>query len=165
LFVAASERWGVHKPSPGYFARLVAETGAAPEEIAYVGDRLDNDVLPARSAGLWAIFLRRGPWGHIHATWPEREQAHAQIASLASLKRWYAARRDTGPLTSRPPSGGSARRIAPAQDDDLHAQVLAFPDATIPAQHAAEHHDDQCVEHDRHRPEHDDGWWCDHGGI
>lgn len=83
--VAASERWGVHKPSPAYFARLVAETGAAPNEITYVGDRLDNDVLPARAAGLWAIFLRRGPWGHIHATWPEREQAHAQINSLREL--------------------------------------------------------------------------------
>lgn len=101
--VAASERWGVHKPSPDYFARLIAETGAAPEEIAYVGDRLDNDVLPARSAGLWAIFLRRGPWGYIHATWPERDQAHAQIDSLSELAGLFG----LGPFS--PPSGMRSR--------------------------------------------------------
>ncbi|HMQ34278.1 MAG TPA: HAD family hydrolase [Chloroflexaceae bacterium] len=85
--VAASDRWGVHKPLPTFFARLAEEAGAAPREIAYVGDRLDNDVLPARAAGIWAVFLRRGPWGHIHATWTEREQAHASIERLDELPR------------------------------------------------------------------------------
>lgn len=83
--VAASERWGVHKPDPAFFTRLAAESGMPPAQIAYVGDRLDNDVLPARAAGMWAIFLRRGPWGHIHTTWPERAQAHMTIASLREL--------------------------------------------------------------------------------
>jgi HAD superfamily hydrolase (TIGR01549 family) len=83
--VAASERWGVHKPDPAFFARLVVEVGAPAAQIAYVGDRLDNDVLPARAAGLWAIFIRRGPWGYIHATWPEREQAHTTIETLEEL--------------------------------------------------------------------------------
>jgi FMN phosphatase YigB (HAD superfamily) len=83
--VAASERWGVHKPNPAFFARLVAEVGVPAAQIASVGDRLDNDVLPARAAGMWAVFLRRGPWGYIHATWPERSQAHATIETLAEL--------------------------------------------------------------------------------
>lgn len=83
--VAASERWGVHKPDPAFFARLAAEAGVPADQIAYVGDRLDNDVLPARAAGMRAIFIRRGPWGHIHATWPERAQAHATIETLNEL--------------------------------------------------------------------------------
>jgi HAD superfamily hydrolase (TIGR01549 family) len=83
--VAASDRWGVHKPSPAFFERLAHEAGAPAAEIAYVGDRLDNDVLPARAAGMWAVFLRRGPWGHIHATWPERDQAHVSIERLDEL--------------------------------------------------------------------------------
>lgn len=83
--VAASERWGVHKPSPAFFERLAAEAGVPPAQIAYVGDRLDNDVLPASAAGMLAVFIRRGPWGHIHATWPERAQAHAQIEGLDEL--------------------------------------------------------------------------------
>lgn len=56
--------------------------------------------------------------------------------SLASLKRWLAARRATGAVTPRPPTGGPARAITPAHDADLHAQVLATPDATV-AEHAA----------------------------
>ena len=63
--VASSASWGVEKPSPEFFARVVAATGAAPHEVAYVGDRLDNDVVPAREAGLFAVHIRRGPWGHL----------------------------------------------------------------------------------------------------
>ncbi len=61
--VGSSARWGVAKPDPAFFARIVAETGLAPHEIAYVGDRVDNDVLPAAAAGMVAVHLRRGPWG------------------------------------------------------------------------------------------------------
>ena len=35
--------------------------------VAYVGDRVDNDVLPAAAAGLFTVHLRRGPWGVIQA--------------------------------------------------------------------------------------------------
>jgi FMN phosphatase YigB (HAD superfamily) len=59
-FVGSSERWGVEKPDPGFFAHVVEEAGAPPREICYVGDRLDNDVLPALAAGLHAIRIRRG---------------------------------------------------------------------------------------------------------
>lgn len=59
-FVGSSERWGVEKPDAAFFARVVEEAGAAAEEILYVGDRVDNDVLPARAAGLRAVRIRRG---------------------------------------------------------------------------------------------------------
>jgi FMN phosphatase YigB (HAD superfamily) len=36
-----------------------------PGEIAYVGDRLDNDIAPAAQAGLFTVWMRRGPWGYI----------------------------------------------------------------------------------------------------
>jgi transposase len=55
--------------------------------------------------------------------------------SLASIKRWLAARRDTGELAPRPWAGGPDRTITPAQDDALRAQAIAFPDATL-AEHA-----------------------------
>jgi FMN phosphatase YigB (HAD superfamily) len=63
--IASSAGWGVEKPSPEFFARVVETTGAAPHEVAYVGDRLDNDVLPALAAGLVAVRIRRGPWGYL----------------------------------------------------------------------------------------------------
>jgi len=84
-FVASSGAWGVEKPASAFFQRIVDQAGAAPPEIAYVGDRLDNDILPARDLGMAAIFLRRGPWGMIHAGRPEVERASAVIDSLAEL--------------------------------------------------------------------------------
>jgi FMN phosphatase YigB (HAD superfamily) len=83
--VASSTRWGVEKPSPEFFARISAEAGMPAPEIAYVGDRLDNDVLPAKAAGMFAIFIRRGPWGYLHATRPEASEADARIESLLEL--------------------------------------------------------------------------------
>jgi HAD superfamily hydrolase (TIGR01509 family) len=65
-FVGSSASWGVHKPAPEFFARLVEMAGAAPAKIAYVGDRVDNDVTPALEAGMVAVHIRRGPWGYLH---------------------------------------------------------------------------------------------------
>jgi HAD superfamily hydrolase (TIGR01509 family) len=64
--VGSSERWGVEKPAAAFFERVVAEAGCVPSELAYVGDRVDNDILPALAAGLVAVHLRRGPWGFLH---------------------------------------------------------------------------------------------------
>lgn len=83
--IASSARWGVEKPSPRFFAKVVATSGCAADEIAYVGDRLDNDVLPARRAGLFSVFLVRGPWGYIHARAPEASEANLTIQALDDL--------------------------------------------------------------------------------
>jgi FMN phosphatase YigB (HAD superfamily) len=48
-----------------FFSKLIAVSGHQPYEIAYVGDRLDNDLRPATEAGLRTVFIRRGPWGYI----------------------------------------------------------------------------------------------------
>jgi HAD superfamily hydrolase (TIGR01509 family) len=68
--LGSSETWGVAKPQPEFFERIVSATGLAAAEIAYVGDRVDNDVLPALAAGMVAVHIRRGPWGHLHASPP-----------------------------------------------------------------------------------------------
>lgn len=84
-FLATSAGWGVAKPSAAFFDRLVLAAGVAPEEIVYVGDRLDNDVLPAKAHGMQAMLIRRGPWGRLHATWPDAARADRIIDSLAEL--------------------------------------------------------------------------------
>jgi FMN phosphatase YigB (HAD superfamily) len=80
-FAGSSTRWGVEKPAPGFFERLVAEAGFAPGEVAYVGDRVDNDVEPALALGLVAVHIRRGPWGYLH----EPPEAAIRIHSLDEL--------------------------------------------------------------------------------
>jgi phosphoglycolate phosphatase-like HAD superfamily hydrolase len=42
-------------------------------------------VLPARAAGMLAVFLRRGPWGYLHAQRPEAAQADIRLDSLTDL--------------------------------------------------------------------------------
>jgi HAD superfamily hydrolase (TIGR01549 family) len=79
--VASSARWGVHKPSAAFFDRVVSETGFEPGEIAYVGDRVDNDVEPARTAGMLAVHVRRGPWGYLQ----DASDADIRVDSLAEL--------------------------------------------------------------------------------
>ena len=83
--VGSSERWGVEKPDPAFYARVAAELALPPAAIAHVGDRVDNDVVPARAAGLVAVHLRRGPWGVLQAHWPEATQAHLTLDGLAGL--------------------------------------------------------------------------------
>jgi FMN phosphatase YigB (HAD superfamily) len=55
--IASSDTWGVHKPDPRFFERIAAELDLPPADIAYVGDRIDNDVLPAAAVGMRAIFI------------------------------------------------------------------------------------------------------------
>ena len=80
-WAASSERWGVEKPSPEFFERVVGQAGCAASQVAYVGDRVDNDVEPALAAGMVAVHVRRGPWGFLHDAPP----AALRIASLAEL--------------------------------------------------------------------------------
>jgi HAD superfamily hydrolase (TIGR01662 family) len=84
-FVASSERWNVKKPAPEFFQKIIEELQLAAGEIAYVGDRLDNDILPALKAGMVAVFIRRGPWGFLHARSAEVAKAHLRIESLSEL--------------------------------------------------------------------------------
>ncbi|MBA2725228.1 MAG: HAD family hydrolase [Actinobacteria bacterium] len=72
---------GVEKPNPAFFTAISERLQLAPNKIAYVGDRVDNDVLAAQSVGMFGIFLRRGPWGHI----PENPDVPYTIDSLEDL--------------------------------------------------------------------------------
>lgn len=66
--IGSSASWGVEKPCPRFFQQILAAApDLLPAEIAYVGDRLDNDVRPAQQAGMRAVFLRRGPWALLHS--------------------------------------------------------------------------------------------------
>jgi HAD superfamily hydrolase (TIGR01662 family) len=83
--LAASTSWGVHKPDPRFFERIAAELALPAAEIAYVGDRLDNDIGPARAAGMVAVFVRRGPWAWIQAGRSDPAEATLVVESLAGL--------------------------------------------------------------------------------
>jgi FMN phosphatase YigB (HAD superfamily) len=69
--IVTSGEWGVAKPQPEFFQRVLEVAQAAPNATVYVGDHPANDVFPAKAAGLRVAHLRRGPWGHLWADDPE----------------------------------------------------------------------------------------------
>jgi HAD superfamily hydrolase (TIGR01549 family) len=82
--VAMSDELGVAKPDPAFFVRaLELMGGPEPGDVAYVGDRIDNDVRPAAAAGMRAVWLRRGPWGVIPKAPPA--EATLVVDSLSEL--------------------------------------------------------------------------------
>jgi phosphoglycolate phosphatase-like HAD superfamily hydrolase len=79
--LGSSQRWQIWKPDPRFFARIVEAVGVPPAKIAYVGDRVDNDVGPALAAGMVGVHIKRGPWGYL-----QRPPAEAiRIDSLDEL--------------------------------------------------------------------------------
>ncbi len=84
-FGAASATWGVAKPSLEFFRRVVTETQTAPRRVLYVGDRLDNDIRPARAAGLRTAWLRRGPWAHLQQPDADGAQPDLELGDLTQL--------------------------------------------------------------------------------
>jgi HAD superfamily hydrolase (TIGR01549 family) len=61
-----SAEMGVHKPAPEFFVEALRRMGdPEPTDVAYVGDRLDNDIHPAAAAGMRPVWIRRGPWAAI----------------------------------------------------------------------------------------------------
>ena len=83
--VGMSDEWGLAKPDRRFFERIAEELSLRPARIAYVGDRVDNDVIPARDAGMTAVFVRRGPWGWIQAGRDDPPEASIVVDDLAAL--------------------------------------------------------------------------------
>ena len=83
--IGTSGLWGIAKPDPAFFQRICDALELEPDQVVSVGDRIDNDVLPAMAFGMHAIHLRRGPWGIIQAGWPEYGQVRWKIDRLGQL--------------------------------------------------------------------------------
>ena len=83
--VAMSEGLGVAKPDPAFYLRALELMGSPDAgSVAYVGDRIDNDVLPSSAAGMRPVWIRRGPWGVIQQLPPGVRPALV-VDSLAEL--------------------------------------------------------------------------------
>ena len=59
-FVYSSEEMGRSKPAPDLFLSALDTLGCAPGEACMVGDRIDNDIRPAKRIGMKTVRLRKG---------------------------------------------------------------------------------------------------------
>jgi HAD superfamily hydrolase (TIGR01549 family) len=84
--MAMSDEIGLWKPDPAFFVRALELMGnPRPADVAYVGDRLDNDVRPSIAAGMRAVWLRRGPWGVIGDGGTVPQETALRVDSLSEL--------------------------------------------------------------------------------
>lgn len=49
------------KPDPRIFRMALERMGVGPERVVFVGDRPDNDIVPARRLGMKTVWLRKAP--------------------------------------------------------------------------------------------------------
>jgi HAD superfamily hydrolase (TIGR01549 family) len=81
--IGTSDDWGASKPDPEFFVRVAKVVPAAPEEILYVGDRVDNDIRPAAAFGMPTALVLRGPWANIQ--WQTDEAQSLPTIHVESL--------------------------------------------------------------------------------
>ena len=58
--VMASAEEGIAKPDLEIFKRALLSGGCLPENAVMVGDRLDNDIVPANRVGMKTIWIKQG---------------------------------------------------------------------------------------------------------
>ncbi|MFI1675559.1 HAD family hydrolase [Streptomyces sp. NPDC020607] len=100
--VATSGDWGVTKPDPDFFTRVLEAAQADPKATLHVGDHPAHDIFPAQRAGLRTAHIRRGPWGHYWADHPDvADAADLRIDSLTALTELIGRRsQDAAPPTA-----------------------------------------------------------------
>jgi len=84
-FILSSAAAGIRKPNPRIFSLALENWGIPPDRVAMVGDTLGADILGAKNAGLFSIWLTRRadvPANRAHA---DTLQSDAVISTLSEL--------------------------------------------------------------------------------
>ena len=58
--VMASAEAGCAKPDPKIFSMALDKAGCKPADAVMIGDRLDNDIIPAKKLGMKTVWVRQG---------------------------------------------------------------------------------------------------------
>lgn len=83
---STSEDLGASKPDPAFFTRVLSLAEVEdPGRVLYVGDRVDNDVLPAADMGLRTCWLQRGPWGQLQELPDDVDEPDLVLEGLGEL--------------------------------------------------------------------------------
>lgn len=84
--IASSAEIGCSKPEQEIFERAFKLAGCTAQESVMVGDRLDNDILPAKSLGMKTVWVRNGLAKYQNADLGKGVADH-QINALSEMLR------------------------------------------------------------------------------
>jgi HAD superfamily hydrolase (TIGR01549 family) len=81
----SSAEIGLEKPDPEIFRLALSHAGCEPEEAVMIGDRIDNDIRPARMQGWGTIRILQG-FARFQSPRDQFDEADATVAELAELR-------------------------------------------------------------------------------
>ncbi len=82
--IAASAEIGYAKPDKRIFEKALEMAGCTARESVMVGDRLDNDMIPAKALGMRTVWIKNG-LAQYQSEELGKDIADVQIASLSEL--------------------------------------------------------------------------------
>lgn len=82
--VVASAEAGCAKPDLKIFNLALEQAGCQPNEAVMIGDRLDNDIAPAKQMGMKTVWVRQG-FAKYQSINSENEQPDYIIDSIADI--------------------------------------------------------------------------------
>lgn len=82
--VIASAEEGVLKPDRAIFEIALKRSGCRADNAAMIGDRIDNDIIPAKALGMYTIWIKQG-FGQYWNITKETERADCTVDSLTEI--------------------------------------------------------------------------------
>ena len=82
--VVASAEEGVAKPDRRIFEIALSRAGCEPKQIVMIGDRIDNDILPAKKLGMYTMWVKQG-FGKYWNITSDEEKADYEVNNLAEI--------------------------------------------------------------------------------
>lgn len=74
----------ISKPDPAIFRMALEKAGCLPHQAVMIGDRIDNDVEPAKMLGFKTVRILQGP-GRLQTPRNNSEEPDATVSNLAEL--------------------------------------------------------------------------------
>ena len=87
-YIISSWDLKVMKPDIRIFEYALDKTNCSPQETYMIGDRLDNDILPAKSLGMKTVWIKQG-FGAIQKSLSKSEEPDYTINNLTELLKIF----------------------------------------------------------------------------
>jgi putative hydrolase of the HAD superfamily len=84
-FVLGSQDVGITKPDPRLYRLALEKMGISAERSLMIGDRLENDIVPAKEVGFHTLWLRAGV-SKAQEIESEKERPDATVSSLKEIE-------------------------------------------------------------------------------
>lgn len=79
--VIASAEEGIEKPDRKIFELALSRVDCRPENAVMIGNRVDNDIIPAKKMGMKTVRVKQEMWKYWEVSSPE-EQADYEVDNL-----------------------------------------------------------------------------------